>query len=197
MDGNQHIASEYAILKLAKIITLFKVKNVLEVGLGIGSIAGSILEGTNSNEIARYAGVENNDFCLNSLPANLGPNYKKLKIYTELNSLNDKNVYDLIIIDGKDSKLQKIQSLISRHGIIAIEGDRLLQQKILQSLFPRQIYVHAISTDKNKSYSPFPDQNWQGGLKIIFIEPTTRQYVWWIREKISTKLKYVYKRNIF
>jgi hypothetical protein len=195
LEGNQHIAGEYAILKLAEIIKIFKVKNVFEVGLGIGSIAGSILRATKADEINQYVGIENNAFCLTSLPANLGVEYRRLSIYPDLNSVPDKKLYDLIIIDGTDTNLNKVRSLISKHGVIAIEGDRSLQQKILQDLFPQQISVHCISKEKNKIYSPFPAANWQGGIKIIFLKPTIRQYIWWIKEKFSTKLKYAYRRR--
>ncbi|WZL88450.1 hypothetical protein VS868_12685 [Salinimicrobium sp. 3283s] len=192
-EGNQHIAGEYAILKLAEIIKAFKVKNVLEVGLGIGSIAGSILKATKADEINRYEGIENNAFCLTSLPANLEAEYKRLSIYPDLNSVPDKYLYDLIIIDGTDTNLVKIRSLISKHGVIAIEGDRSIQQKLLQDLFPGHLTVHTISKEKNKSYSPFPVQHWQSGLKIIFIEPTVHQYLWCYKEKISTKVKNLYR----
>lgn len=193
MDGNQHIAGEYAILKLAKIINTFRVKNIFEVGLGLGSIAGSVLKATKANEINLYEGIENNAFCLNSLPANLRAEYNRLSIYPDLGSVPDKHLYDLIIIDGTDSNLGKIRSLISKHGIIAIEGDRGLQQKTLQDLFPNHLTVHTISTEKNKSYSPFPVKHWQSGLKVIFIEPTVHQYLWCYKEKISTKVKNLYR----
>ena len=38
IDGNQHIASEYALITILKLIEDFNVKSILEVGLGIGSI---------------------------------------------------------------------------------------------------------------------------------------------------------------
>lgn len=195
LEGNQHIAGEYEVLILAEIIKIFKIKNVFEIGLGIGSIAGSILKATKADEISRYEGIENNAFCLVSLPANLGAEYRRLSIYPDLNSVPDKRLYDLIIIDGTDINLLKIRSLISKHGIIAIEGDRSLQQKILQGFFPKNISVHCISREKNKSYSPFPDQNWQGGVKFIFTEPTVHQSIWWVKEKFSTSFKYWYRRS--
>ncbi|WP_423818474.1 hypothetical protein V5739_12730 [Salinimicrobium sp. TIG7-5_MAKvit] len=194
-EGNQYIASEYAILKLAQAIKKFKIKNILEVGLGIGSIAGSILKATEPDEVSLYSGVENNSFCLNSLPANLGVEYNRLSIYPELKYVSYNNLYDLIIIDGKDTNIETVKRFISQHGVIAIEGDRSLQQKTLQSFFPKQINVHCISREKNKSYSPFPHHNWQCGVKFIFIEPTVRQYIWWIKEKIFTKLKYIHRRR--
>jgi hypothetical protein len=41
-DGNRHIASEYAIEKINGLVEEFRVKRILEVGLGIGSIRDRI-----------------------------------------------------------------------------------------------------------------------------------------------------------
>lgn len=98
--------------------------------------------------------------------------------------------FDLIIIDGKDPYLKEIKNLISENGIIAIEGDRMAQQEIVKKLFPKYRNVHAISLRKNRIISPFPSEEWQGGLKVIFVNPTPVQYVWWIKEKFKTRLKY-------
>jgi 16S rRNA A1518/A1519 N6-dimethyltransferase RsmA/KsgA/DIM1 with predicted DNA glycosylase/AP lyase activity len=54
-DGNHHIASEFAILKLHELIDNFRIKSVLEVGLGIGAITGGLLS---ANKHLRYSGTE-------------------------------------------------------------------------------------------------------------------------------------------
>lgn len=167
-EGNQHIASEFAILKLQELIEKFKVKNILEVGLGIGAIAGSLLA---ANRHLIYTGTENNEFCLKSLKQNLGKEYNRLKIHSGIAEVGIKGSYDLIIIDGKDYDLQRIRTLISRNGIITIEGDRLEQHDEVLKIFPHHLYVHCISSKKNKEYSPFPIDHWEGGVKIIFIDP--------------------------
>jgi hypothetical protein len=191
-EGNQHIASEYAILKLQELVERFNIKSVLEVGLGIGAIAASLLK---LNKHLVYTGTEDNTFCLKSLPKNLGINYNKLEIFSRLKSLPHDTRYDLVIIDGRDINIEKVKSVITKHGIIAIEGDRSLQQKTLQDLFPHQVNVHMISTGKNKDYSPFPAENWQGGIKVIFVQPTVRQYIWLVKKKIFTKFKYLYRKR--
>ncbi|SFN33240.1 methyltransferase [Salegentibacter flavus] len=190
-EGNQHIASEYAILKLQEIIDSFNIENVLEVGLGIGAIAGSLLS---ANAQLEYAGTEHNEFCLNALESNLEEKYEKLKVHSKLSEVPPRK-FDLIIIDGKDPDLAKIQQLVNRHGIIAIEGDRIPQQELLRKYFPGHKYVHSISNKKNAAYSPFPQGHWQGGLKIIFVNPNLHQSIWWLREKIFTKLKYLYRNK--
>ena len=187
-NGNQHIASEFAVLKLQDLLENFKIRSILEVGLGIGSIAGCLLE-VNKNLI--YVGTEDNEFCLEALEQNLLHNYKRIKLHPGLAHLDKKSRFDLIIIDGQDNALQSISLLLSPAGIIAIEGDRQKQQNELLQIFPNHLYVHCISKEKNKNYSPFPVNQWQGGIKIIFVNPTFSQKLWWLHEKISSKWKYL------
>ena len=193
-EGSQHIASEYAIQKIQDLVSLFKIKNVLEVGLGIGSIAGTLLK---VNKDLSYTGTEDNDFCLRSLPVLLGSNYERLNIYNSINDLPNNKGFDLIIVDGKDDGQDHLKDLLSPNGIVILEGDRLEQQEILSSMFLRHKMVHSISLSKNKSYSPFASNEWQGGLKIIFADPTFRQFLWWLKEKTLTKLKYQYPGRYF
>ena len=193
-EGSHHIASEYAILKMQDLIRKFHIKNVLEVGLGIGSIAGSLLE---VNQELEYSGTETNRFCLDSLPDNLGKNYERLVIYPDLQTVPANKKFDLLIVDGKDPNLPSLKKMLSPRGIIVLEGDRLHQQKVLQSLYPRHKMVHSISLRKNKSTSPFSAEEWQGGLKVIFTNPSGTQYIWWLKEKFVTKLKYQYPGRHF
>lgn len=193
-EGSHHIASEYAILKLQELILKFRIKNVMEVGLGIGSIAGTLLE---INRKLYYSGTETNEFCLRSLSMNLGMHYKRLVIYPDLQSVPFSLIFDLIIVDGKDNNLEFVKKILSKRGVIIVEGDRLKQQKVLQNCFPHYKMVHSISLRKNKSYSPFPTEDWQGGIKIIFVNPSAGQYIWWFKERILTMLKYRYPGRFF
>lgn len=40
--GSEYIASEFALLKILEVIGWFKLKSVLEIGLGIGSISDTV-----------------------------------------------------------------------------------------------------------------------------------------------------------
>ncbi len=191
-DGNQHIASEYAIEKINALVEKFQVKRILEVGLGIGSISGTLLAVNRNKPDLDYAGTEANDFCLQALPKNLKEDYSQLRIYSDLTELPANKKYDLIIIDGKDQNLMAIKDLISENGITVIEGDRVVQLNLLQKLFPLHKYVHCISLTRNREYSPFSPENWQGGLKIIFVNSTINQSLWCFKEKLFTKIKYQY-----
>lgn len=61
-EGNQHIASEYAIRKINELVEKFRVKRILEIGLGIGSISGIVLAVNRNKPALDYTGTEANDF---------------------------------------------------------------------------------------------------------------------------------------
>tara|TARA_B100000929_G_C15467147_1_gene406581 strand:- start:845 stop:1084 length:240 start_codon:yes stop_codon:yes gene_type:complete len=43
-EGSQYIASEYALFRILELIEKFRPHNILEVGMGIGTISDSILK---------------------------------------------------------------------------------------------------------------------------------------------------------
>ncbi|MEO2064634.1 MAG: hypothetical protein ABGW97_16770 [Christiangramia sp.] len=191
-EGNQHIASRYAIQKIIELLRRFKPDSVLEVGLGIGSISGTILRVFDDKNLKLY-GTENNQFCLEALKNNLGEDYKSLNIYSDLKAIKGNVKFDLVIVDGGDTNLEIIKNKISDNGIIIIEGDRKNQLKLLKEYFPDHLYVHSISKRKNLEMAPFPSKNWEGGVKLIFINPNFKQKIYWLREKFQTKMRYSYR----
>lgn len=183
--GNQHIANLFAIEKILDILKIHKPKRILEVGLGIGSISYSIMDYFQTkNELIEYYGTEANEFCLEALSDNLGEYYSKLKLFLNINQIEKINFFDLVLIDGSDHSLENISKLISKHGIIFIEGDRKSQQEFIIKLFPKHKLVHTISNYKEPEYGPFVTGDWSGGGKLIFINPTVRQYIHWLIERL-------------
>lgn len=192
-EGSTYIASEYAIYKIEELINVFNCSRILEVGLGIGSISKLILSSKRNEPAFIYHGTEANEFCLESLPENLGDEYRRIRIFKDLQQVEQGICYDLIIVDGADTNLALLKDLISENGIIAIEGDRMPQQEHLKKIFPNSSFCHSISMTKNREYSPFSTRAWQNGVKIIFINPTRFQGLWRLKEKIFSKLKYIYR----
>lgn len=184
--GSQNIASEFSIYKILEIVKLNRITNILELGLGIGTLPSAILY-QNDRKI-NYSGTEANQFCLNSLSENV--NSKNLKIYRDLDSVRFQKKFQLIIIDGKDSNLRKIDKYISKNGVIMIEGDRKTQQETITNLFPKALFVHMISSKKNNPNGVFDKSNWQGGIKVFFVNPTFEQKINWLKQKIRTKIVY-------
>lgn len=96
IEGNQHIASEYALKCALRLIQDFQLKNILEVGIGIGCIADTILE---SSPNLHYTATEANVFCLNAIKNNVGQ-IDRVTLYNNLNQIPENTFFDFIIIDG-------------------------------------------------------------------------------------------------
>lgn len=196
-EGSQHIASEFAIYKLLEITNKFKISSVLEVGLGIGSISDSILTNTTHDSMS-YIGTESNVFCLESLSKNLSRKaYDVLEILPSINHVLElRKKFDLVIIDGTDNNILNLVNQIESRGIIAIEGDRLTQVNALKKLFPKAKFVHSISLKKNDPKGVGIPGHWQGGIKLLFINPNSAQLIYCLTEKIKTKLINIYRRYL-
>lgn len=196
--GNQHIAGQYAIEKILDLIDLNRPTRILEVGLGIGSISYAVLNYyKQKNLIISYDGTEENEFCLSQLEPNLGELYTQLNIYKNIQSIHTNKKYDLIIIDGSDESIGLIKGLISIRGVLFIEGHRAVQTNKMKEIFPNHKYSECVSDFKNPVYSPFPLENWSGGGQLIYTNPTAKQLLYLIKERLKTSFKYKIKRKIF
>ncbi|MEY3499224.1 MAG: hypothetical protein RL308_893 [Bacteroidota bacterium] len=197
-EGNQHIANLFAIEKILDIVEFNKPKRILEVGLGIGSISYSIIDYLKEKKLSfEYYGTEANEFCLNELPKNLQNNYSSIKLFSNIEEIKTEEKFDLIIVDGSDISIEKIYNLITNNGTIFIEGDRKNQLTILLKLFPKFKFVHTISNYKEPDYGPFTTENWSGGGKLIYINPTLRQKINWLNEKIISSYRNRIIRKIY
>ena len=137
LEGNQCIATEFAMKVILTIVDDYKAKNILEMGVGIGAIAYSVLEFAKVNKKEfNYVGTEANEFCLKVLPEYLKDYYPKIKIIAGVSDVSDEESFELIIIDGKDDNINKVEKIISKNGIIIIEGDRQPQLAIIKNIFP-------------------------------------------------------------
>ncbi|WP_293870268.1 hypothetical protein [Flavobacterium sp.] len=191
LEGNQHIATEFALKIIAKIVKKYQPKNILELGLGIGSISCVVLKFTQSkNQAINYLGTEANYFCLMALPKYLKEHYNRLTIFNALEDVVHSQQFDLIIIDGKDENILRVKDIISRHGIIIIEGDRMPQLNSIRTIFPNSFYTRVISNYKNPNYGPFSATDYSGGLQLLFINPTFKQKLDYLFYKFQTAIRY-------
>lgn len=196
-EGNQHIAGLYAIQKILSLIKENRPQRILEVGLGIGSISYAILTYHKENNLnVIYDGTEANEFCLSQLEPNLQDLYSQLNIYSDIHSINHNHKYDFVIIDGTDHSIDLIKDRINPQGVIFIEGHRLSQTNKMKEIFPNHKYVECISDFKNPNFGPFSEQHWAGGGQLIYINPSTKQFMSYIEEKLKTTFKYRIKRKI-
>ena len=190
LDGSDFIASEFALKTLLRIVKFFKVKSILEVGLGIGSVSDTILKYVNSRKLSIvYNGTENNDFCLKVLPENV-TFFSQINVFDNLNSLPN-NKYDLIIIDGSDESLLSLKEICNENTIVFFVGGRQEQTKMVLSIFPNALYVNVITLKKNPFYAHENRsiKNYIGGGQLLFINPTFKMKMFWLNEKVLTFVK--------
>ena len=197
LDGNDHIAGVFAIETILKLISIYKPKNILELGLGIGSVSYSVIDFlTKKNIKFNYYGTENNAFCLKELPKNLKEKFNIIKLYNEFKDLQSNLVFDFIIIDGSDDSLQKIKNFVSKRAVIFVEGYRIEQVNFIRSIFPKSIFTSVISDFKNPEFGPFDSGKWSGGGQLIFINPSFKQKLHRFYLRILTSIKYKITRKI-
>ena len=185
VDGNQHIASDFAIQQILMFIKHFKVQTILEIGLGIGSICDAVLV-HNAQETYKidYSGTESNEFCLDALKKNV-TNYNDIKLYADIAAIDVKQKFDFIIVDGSDDSLEKVKIFLNINGFIFIEGGRFSQVTALKKIFPKCIFAEIISLRKPPLIGPF-QQPWAGGGGLIFTNPTIFQNIYCFYQKVRT-----------
>lgn len=190
-EGSDFIAGEFALKTILHLVDTFNVKQILELGLGIGSISDTVLNyAKKNNKEIHYTGTEANEFCLGQLPLNLETNYQNLNLLKEASELEVESKYDLIIVDGSDDSLESIKDHVKQNSILYIEGYRIKQVNALRSLFPKSKYVEIISSYKPPEYGVEPSDKWSGGGQLIFINPNTKQNIFWLKNKIRTSFVY-------
>jgi hypothetical protein len=190
LEGSDYIASEFALATILRLIKEFNVSNILELGLGIGSVSDTILKFSKiSNQPVKYVGTEKNEFCLKVLPQNV-EDYNKIQICSDLNQINKKD-FDFIIIDGSDDSLKEIKRYCSTNAILFIEGGRESQTKTILDVFPKCLYVNVITLKKNPFYAHENRSinSYIGGGQLIFANPTFNMKLFWAKEKVLTFVK--------
>jgi spore coat polysaccharide biosynthesis predicted glycosyltransferase SpsG len=190
LEGSEYIASEFALETILKIIRIFNVQTILELGLGIGSISDTVLQySKKENKKISYIGTERNEFCLEVLKKNV-IGYDQIELYAALNQIKNKK-FDLIIIDGYDDTLMGIVDFCKKNTIVFIEGDRKGQTATIRQIFPNNKYVNVITLNKNKPYSHGDGgaSRYVGGGQLIFTDPTFKMKLFWFQQKAATFIK--------
>lgn len=190
LDGSDFIATEFALEVILNMIDKYEVKDILELGLGIGSISDTVLKYAKlSNKKIHYVGTEKNEFCLNALKTYVS-DYNEIELYSELKDLKG-GKFDLIIIDGQDDSLKKVASHCKEHTIIFVEGDRKSQTETMIDVFPKHKHVNIITLMKNRPYvhGACDISNYMGGGQLIFTNPTLGMKIYWFKQKFATYIK--------
>ena len=193
LDGNEYIASEFVIYKILRMIKKFGLHDILELGVGIGTIADTVLNYSEASKVTiNYVGTEEDEFCKNALKNNV-ERYSDLKLFENLQSIPKEFKFDLIIVDGS-ADLDLIKDSCKNKCIILVEGDRMKQTDKILSIFPKASYVQLISLTRKKEYAPGKKRVYKSGARLIFLNPdlSMKIYIW--KHKVITYFKR-YLRN--
>lgn len=190
LEGSDYIASEFALQTILRLIKEFNISNILELGLGIGSVSDTVFKfAKNSNMTIDYVGTEKNDFCLRVLSENV-EDYKKIHLFSELNKIGNR-IFEFVIIDGYDNSLNEIEKYCCKNAMLYVEGDRGVQTRTILDIFPKSLHVNVITLKKKPSYA-HEDRSvdsYIGGGQLIFTNPTYKMRFFWFKEKFLTFIK--------
>jgi len=183
-EGNQHIGGQFAVESILRIIQNFRVKSILEVGIGIGCIADAVLHFAKQNNLQiAYYGTESNAFCLEALQQNID-HKDSLHIYDAIHTLPEDLKVDLIIIDGSDKSLDLLARHAKHNTIAFIEGGRFEQVKWLKRIFPSLLHTDIISDYKNQAGGPFDPGKWSCGGALFILHPGLYSRFYWLAQRI-------------
>jgi hypothetical protein len=193
-EGNQHIATENALHGLDRIICRYGLQNLLELGIGIGTIPYflNLLAKEKSIKI-NYTGTEANDYCIRQFGKNLPEDhdYFSFRHFMDLESVPVEK-FDLIIVDGTDSHFDSLQKYCDKETVLFVEGDRKAQRKQILQMFGRTAVVRcfsAITNKKNGLQSPFTS-TYGGGYSVFFLNPGVQKKLFTLYNKVLTAAKY-------
>lgn len=196
LEGSEYIATSFALSIIINLIEKFQLRSVLELGLGIGAIADTVMKFSKDRGLnIRYVGTENNEYCKKVLKDNV-EYYSEIEQYNKLKDLGENIEFDLIIIDGLDENLRQIKKYCKKRTIIFIEGDRSPQADIIMSIFPKAKHVNIISLEKNKEYSKGNPNFFIGGGRVIFTNPNFQMNWFYWSARISTYIKRIIRNYL-
>jgi predicted O-methyltransferase YrrM len=183
-SGSDFIASAEAIAGLQSIIGTYRPRSVLEIGSGIGTLTFAIVETYRALGVDddQFATVENNDFCVRQLRANLARELHRVRMFDDIGGVAGQR-FDLIIIDGGAEQDGRFAELLAAGGIIFVEGFRAPQRSLITRL--RRSYAVANIRSMRQTDSARQPAGWGGAYWLFKFEPTlserlhfARRYLW-------------------
>lgn len=127
---SQHIANEFALMELSRLIARVRPQSVLEIGAGIGTITKLVL--THPDRPAQLTSTEGHPVCLSELSKNLKG--VELTGHTLVNSATELELnrhYDLVIFDGTLDDEQQY-AVFSSGTWCFVEGNRSKTMDVLK-----------------------------------------------------------------
>jgi len=162
------------------------IKRIIEFGIGIGTMPFALIEARRRGEIGyhfTYSGIEDNSFCIDAFKKNVpghGNFIRHFHSFSEVVSSGE--MYDLVIVDGKDKSFEKVLGVLSKGGMILVEGGRRPQLEQIRNQAEGRKYLQSGFTAFNTYKS--------GRYTVFFFEPPFVDYVCHIINKVSTFIVY-------
>jgi len=100
--GSDYVASGFALAAIIELVERRRPASVLEVGAGIGTLTTAVVEASaRAGRVGSHVAVEEIDFCLEQLQANLGAQLDGVDVVPRAAEAPEGLApYDLVIIDG-------------------------------------------------------------------------------------------------
>ena len=186
-EGSKHIATANCLRAIINYVRLKKSRNILELGIGIGTIAFSLKLAKEKKEIRhdfKYYGTEADQFCIDAFKTNI-PGYERfVNHFTDLSKIPAGSKFDFIIIDGRDKSLDKIIELLAPGGVIFVEGGRNSQLDVIKKA----------AEEHGRKYLEWNGIRFSlghlGGYTVRFFDPTISDYIMYFKGKTATFIKW-------
>ena len=184
-EGSDHIASLNCLGGIIRYVKWRCPEAILELGIGIGTIPFALQEAVRRNELEnnfKYYGTEADQFCIEAFRKNV-PGYQHfINHFFKLADVPTGQMFDFIIVDGRDSNFDKIINFLNRRGIIIVEGGRSSQTSFIDNAKNKRKFLKY--SNIAFSIKAF------GGYTIYLFEPSILDYFWFMHGKISTFIKW-------
>lgn len=195
-EGNEYIATEPALIGIGNLVKKNACKNILEVGIGIGTIPYFISQLLMHNSLPAsaitYYGTEDHAYCIDQFKINMAGASPKLHFNHILNldEIPAGIKFDFIVIDGGDLALQSIKNHVHNRTVILVEGDRKTQRTVLMQLFGGSISAYGFVSNKvAPDYNPKGKGKKEGGYTVFLLNPTRYEKIFCYCQNKITALK--------
>jgi hypothetical protein len=161
LPGSDYVASGFALGAIIHLVERRRPASILEVGAGIGTLTTAIAESADRVGLhGSHVAIEEIDFCLEQLAANLGDRLDRIVVLPRSADLpDDVAPFDLVVIDGgattdllpedrhrwtADDERAEVRAWIGRlapGAVVLVENERAPQRRWIEAEATRP-YVH-------------------------------------------------------
>lgn len=187
--GSQWIAGEYALRGLIRRVKERQPRRVLEIGPGLGTTTRALIAALDeAGGEYRLAGIEEVRYCLEHLPANLGPDIAKTTVVQRYGQIPEGfEPWDFVLVDGGwvtdfdypdaptvtqeliEAENRLYVSALAPRAVLFVENGRPHQRAI----FEREL----ASQGRSYSYAHYRPLSGRKGYHLFQLDPTAAERV--------------------